>query len=322
MSAKHASPAEGESPESPDEVPSGAGETFKSVFSLGGLSCWELTKRVLVDSRHDDALGWASQLSFYFILAFFPMMIFACSVTGYFVANQQQTSDTITGYLRPVLPDAGFQMIESVLHQVLGTQHIRWTGLLVALWSASYGVEALINGLNVAFDVRESRSWWKRRLLALLMSGILSAAIAAVLLCLVWGGALGQWMASKTGEAGLFSTLWPVTRWVIVFGFLFATITLLYRVAPNLRTQSLIAVLPGVMAAILLWISASFGFKLYLSFSFSSYKSLYGSLGSLIALMLWLYLSGAALLVGAEVNSEIGWAIKDAGAPGERERSA
>jgi membrane protein len=240
------------------------------VFHLGGLSPWELTKRVLRESREDDILGRAAQLSFYFILAFFPLMIFACSLAASLATNPGQFSHSVLGYMRPLLPYAGFQLLRSTLDQILRTQHLRVLSLVFALWSASYGLEALISGLNVAFDIREFRSWWKRRLLATGMTAILASAVVLTLVLIIWGGGVGQWAANRAGEGWLFRSGWFFVRWALVIAFLFATVALLYKFAPNLKKQSLLSVLPGALIAIALWIVSSLVFRLYLGRFFAS----------------------------------------------------
>ncbi len=289
------------------------------VLHLGGLSPWELTKRVFKDSRRDDALGRAAQLSFYLLLAFFPLVIFACSVAGSVVSDQQRFSDSIMKSLRPLVPDAGYSVLQSILHQVLGSKRLRVGSLLFALWTASYGLEAIITGVNVAFDIRESRSWWKRRLLAIAMTAILAAAIIVLLLLAVWGQGTGAWLADREGIGWLFRAGSPYLGWTLIVVALFCAVTLIYRFAPNLQRESLFSVLPGAVVAIALWIGSSLAFRYYVDAFFSSYKNIYGSLGAVIAIMLWLYLSSTALIVGAELNSEIRWAASDAGDPHAKE---
>jgi membrane protein len=128
-----------------------------------------LLKRTLADARRDEVMGRAAQLSFYFMLALFPLISLACSVAAFAVSNDQHFSQRPRESLRPTMPEAAFALTKSVITQVLqNPSHMRLgISLLLTVWSASYGVEALINGVNVAFNVREYRSWWKRRLLAL-----------------------------------------------------------------------------------------------------------------------------------------------------------
>jgi membrane protein len=289
------------------------------VFRLGGLSVWQLIKRVFKESRGDDVLGHSAQLSYYFLLAFFPLMIFACSSVGSVLGRQSELSNSILDYMRPVVPNPGFALLQSTVKDVVSTNHIHVFSLCFALWSGSYGIEAVISGLNAVFDVRESRPWWKRRLLALAMAAVLAIASVLAMALVIWGRGVGRLLASHFGEAWLFDAAWPFVRWALALVFLFAAVTLIYKFGPNLRKQPLISVLPGAALGILLWIAASLGFRLYIARSFASYQSFYGSLGAIVALLVWLYLTSASLLVGAEVNSEIRWAAKDAGEPGARD---
>lgn len=284
----------------------------KWVLKLGYLSIQKLLKRVLAESRRDGVLDRAAQLSFYFVLAFFPLMIFACSLAGKIISSESEFSHAILSYMRPLLPPVGFQMLTTIFDQVLKTNHLHIISFCFALWSASYGLEAVIDGLNEVFDVKEFRSWWKRRALALAMTAVLSVSAVFGIALIAWGSKLGH-LAGTAGVKWLFWIGWPYARWTTAVVFLFLAVTIIYRVAPNLRKQTLLSVLPGTVVAIGLWILASLAFRLYLSKFYGSYKSVYGSLGAPVATLLWLYLSGVALLLGAEVNSAIRWAAKEAG---------
>ena len=291
------------------------------VLRLGGLSPWELTKRTFKDTRRDDAIGRAAQLSFYFILALFPLIVFACSVAALAVSNEQKFSQQLLNYLKPTMPDQVFSLTANVIHQVLNNpSHARLGfSLLFSIWSASYGVEALIDGVNMSFDVQHGRSWWKRRILAIGLTLVLDVAILLAFATIFWGGRIAEGGAKKSGTEWLFVRLWPFLRWGFLIFFLFAAVSLIYRVAPNLKKQTLVAVLPGAILAVVGWIAATFVFRFYIDKVFTSYTSMYGSLGAVIALLLWLYLTAVILLIGAEVNSEIRWAASESGSGDARE---
>lgn len=292
----------------------------KWVWRLGGISPWELARRVFADAMSDEVFGQAAQLSFYFLLAFFPMLIFASSLAGLVLSDNRELASQVLGYLRPSMPYASFVLVKGVLDQVLsGASGVSLGfGILFAIWWASYGMEAVINGLNAAFDVREYRPWWKRRLLAISMTFVLAAGILAVLLLVLWGESIGTWAAGKAGLDWFFAAFWPLVKWLFLLVFVFMTVTLIYLYGPNLRDQPWAATVPGTVVALALWVVGAAAFRLYLNWFFSGYTDMYGSLGAVIALLLWLYLSAGALLVGAEVNSEIRWAARNAGAPEAR----
>jgi membrane protein len=285
------------------------------VLRLGGLSPSALLKRTLADTRCDDVMGRAAQLSFYFMLALFPLISFACSVAAFAVSDDQQFSRRLLQSLRPTMPDAAFTLMKSAIAQVLqNPSHARLgVSLLLTVWSASYGVEALIDGVNVAFDVREHRSWWKRRLLALGLTIVLEALVLLAFSTIFWGTRIADLLAGRSGTQGLLVSLWPAVQWGFLILCLSGAIALVYRLAPNLRTQSLVAVLPGTLLAVVGWILAALAFRFYIDVFFTSYTNTYGSLAAAIALLLWLYLTAAILLLRAELNSEIRWAASDSG---------
>jgi membrane protein len=129
-------------------------------------------------------------------------MIFACSSVGSVLGRQSELSNSILSYMRPVVPDPGFALLKSTVKDVISTNHIHVLSLCFALWSGSYGSEAIISGLNAVFDVRESRPWWKRRLLALAMAAVLAIASVLAMALVIWGGGVGKLLASQFGKVG------------------------------------------------------------------------------------------------------------------------
>ena len=289
------------------------------AWRLGGLRVGELLKRVAADSGRDRVFGWAAQLSFYFLLALFPLLIFVSSLAGILLSADRHLLDRALAYLEPAMPTAGAELLRSILQEVLSdsSQAGLGLGLLFTVWSASYGMEAIIDGMNAAFDVREFRAWWRRRLLAIGMTVLVGIALLLVLAGIVLGGAVSSALAAWIGLSGL-GWVWRVVEWTIVLVFLFGVVSLIYMYAPNLRYQPWVATVPGTIVALAIWIAASVAFRFYVDQFFGSYVSMYGSLGAGVVVLLWLYVSSAALLIGAEVNSEIRWAASNAGSPEAR----
>jgi membrane protein len=185
-------------------------------------------------------------------------------------------------------------------------------GILAALWAASNGMGAITEALNSAYNVKESRPWWKQRLTAIGLTLVLSILIISALILLLYGGKLANMIALTYGFDDIFTIAWKVMQWPIVLGFMLLAFALIYYLAPDLKEQKWIWITPGSVIGVVLWLIVSFGFKLYLHF-FDSYSKTYGTLGAVIILMLWLYLTGAAILIGSEVNSEIENAAAEAG---------
>jgi membrane protein len=177
-------------------------------------------------------------------------------------------------------------------------------GLLAALWAASNGMTAITETLNVAYDVKETRPWWKVRLVAISLTVMLAVMIVLGLATVLLGDKLAHFIAAAAGFGNTFIVAWKVLQWPTVLFFLLVTFSLVYYLAPNRANRKWYWVTPGSVTAVTLWLLVSFAFRFYLHF-FNSYNVTYGSLGALIVLMLWFYFTGAAILIGGAVNAEI-----------------
>jgi membrane protein len=273
--------------------------------------------RVWARANKDDIFGRCAQLSYYFLLALFPLLLFLITLFGYFAGTGTQLQHKLITYLGSVVPGSALQLVISTIQEVIaarGTGKLSF-GLMAALWAASSGMNALGDALNAAYDVTETRPWWKVRLLSVALTVALAVLIVSALLIVLYGGRFSQFIAGSLHEENAFSIAWKILQWPIALAFTFFAFGLIYRFAPNLgarrRGGRLSAsdyrrrwVSPGVLVAVVLWMIVSLGFRLYLHY-FNSYSATYGSLGALIILMLWFYLTGAAILLGAEVNCEI-----------------
>ena len=255
----------------------------------------------------DDIPGRAAQLSYYFLLSLFPLLIFLSALLGYFFAAETGLEHGLLQRLGEIMPSAAYDVVKAAADDLLRTRgggKLSF-GLLVALWLASSGMEALIEGLNVAFQVPEARPWWRRRLVALSLTITVALLTGCALVLALAGGSGGRYVSGLVGLSEVWGPVWHATQWVASVVFLLLAIGLVYLFGPNLkarrRTQ---VIMPGALVALVCWITASAGLRLYLD-HFSSFGKTYGSLGAVIALLLWLYLSGAALLLGAEINSGI-----------------
>jgi membrane protein len=292
-----------------------------SLWSLGGLTWKDLGRRVWSETQEDDVFGRAAQLAYYFLLALFPLLLFLTSVIGLLLGSGTGLRHSLFSYLSQVLPGSAFKLVDSTMYEVSaasGGGKVAF-GILAALWAASNGMGAVTQALNVAYDVEESRPWWKQRLTAIGLTIALSALIISALVLVLYGGRIIEHVAGGYGYGRIFTLTWKVLQWPIVFAFMLLAFALIYYLAPDLRDQKWTWVTPGSVLGVALWLLISFGFRLYLHF-FDSYSATYGSLGAVIVLMLWLYLTGAAILFGGEVNSEIENAAAEAGAPDAKEK--
>jgi membrane protein len=277
----------------------------------------EFLKRVWARSEEDEILGRSAQLSYYFLLALFPLLLFVITLFGYMNGAGSHLREKLITYLGNVMPDSAFQLVVATIDQITNARGggKLWIGLLGALWAASSGLNALAQALNAAYDVPETRPWWKVRLISIALTMAIAVLIISALLIVLYGGRLGSFLALLVHKGYVFTLAWKILQWPIALTFVFFAFSLIYQFAPNVsarrRGRRLPAsdlrrrlLSPGVLIAIILWLLVSLGFRLYLHF-FNSYSATYGSLGAVIILMLWFYLTGAAILLGGEINCEL-----------------
>jgi membrane protein len=263
-------------------------------------------KRLFKRINDDAIFGRAAQLSYYFLLALFPLLIVLINVLGYMAQEGTAFREKLLTYLAAVMPRSAIVLVRTTLDEIsvsAGSGKVSF-GLLAALWAASNGMGAISDTLNTAYNVRETRSWWKVRLICICLTIALAILILSALAIVLYGGTIGEALAGKYGLGNLFTTLWTIVQWPIALVFVLTTFNLIYNFAPNLRSTARRWISPGAFVGVGLWLLVSFGFRAYLSF-FDSYSVTYGSLGAVIVLMLWFYLTGVAILIGGEVNSEI-----------------
>lgn len=292
-----------------------------SLWKLGGLPWRDLAKRVWSEIQKDDVFGRAAQLSYYFLLALFPLLLFLTSVIGLVLGSGTGTRHALFSYLSRVMPPSAFQLLDSTMLEIStasGAGKLSF-GILAALWAASNGMSAITQSLNVAYDVKETRPWWKQRLVSVGLTIALSILIMTALGLVVGGGRIADWLAHTYSLGSVFAVTWKIVQWPVVLAFMVLAFALIYYFAPDVREQSWQWLTPGSGLGVGIWLLISLGFRLYLHF-FDSYSTTYGSLGAVIILMLWLYFTGAAILIGGEVNSEIEHAAAKQGAPDAKEK--
>jgi membrane protein len=271
------------------------------------ISWRELARRTVVDTLDDGCPGLAAELAFYFLLALFPTLLFLVSLLAYVDAGP--VLGAAIGELEAVLPREALTLVRDGIEQVLAGGHagIMTVAIAGAIWSSSSAVTAIITALNRAYDLTEWRPWWKRRLLGIAITIGLALFVVLAFALVVGGRDLGESVAQVIGAGDLFALLWRWLQWPIAIALVIFAVDLVYYFAPNAETKW-VWVTPGALLATGLWLLTSFGFKLYVQ-NFDRYTAAHGAIGSVIVLMLWFYLSGFALLVGAEMNAEIDKAL-------------
>lgn len=253
-----------------------------------------------------DIFGGAAKLSYYFLLAVFPLLLVLVTLLGYFAESGSQLRNELINYLGTVMPPTAITLVHTTLDEISKSRGggKLSLGLLAALWAASNGMGAISSTLNAAYGVSEQRPWWKVRLVSILLTLSLSVLIVTALVIVLYGGQIGERVADHFGYGALFVVLWKLLQWPIALVFLLVTFNLIYYFGPSVRPQKKRWCMVGTVTAVILWLLVSFGFRIYLHY-FDSYSLTYGSLGALIVLMLWFYFTGLAILLGGEINSEL-----------------
>ncbi len=254
----------------------------------------------------------AAQLSYYFLLALFPLLLFMMTLLGYFAGKSVEVRAKLISYLARVMPGSAIELVQATLDEITQARSGSKLsiGILAALWAASNGMGAISDTLNAAYGVEETRPWWRVRLTAVTLTVALSVLIILALIIVLYGGEIGERLAVYLGFGGAFTIVWKILQWPVALSFLLVTFTMIYHFGPNVRPRKCRWWSWGTLVAIVLWLLFSFGFRLYLHY-FNSYGVTYGSLGALIILMLWFYFTGIAILIGGEINSEFEQRSKD-----------
>src|SRR5437870_9696588 len=259
--------------------------------------------RTYEDIGRNHTLQMAAALSYYFVMSLFPALIFLSAVATYLplpdVFNQS------LNLMARFVPGDSMGLVRKVLSDVVTPNRGAFLsfGFLGTLWAASGGFSAAMEALNIAYDVEDDRPFWKTRPLAIGLAFITGALLLVALSVMIVGPRFGEWLAGRVHLAGLFVLLWPYIHWTIAVGFTILAVEALYFLAPNVK-QRLLATLPGAVLAVGCWIGLSYLLGIYFR-HFANFNKTYGTLGAAIALMVWLYWTGFAMLVGAELNAEL-----------------
>lgn len=261
-------------------------------------------RKIWSESVKDDVFGRAAELSYYFLLALFPLLIFLTSVIGFLPG----THSGLVGDVERIVPPDAMKLVRDTMTDVVSHRNsgVLSFSLILSLWSASSGVASLTRGLNRAYDLTETRSFWKTRLIAIGLTIAAVALVATGALLIVTGNRLGHWLHRYLAVSAGFAFGSTILGYVVGLVLLLAGISAQYSFGPDIKIKQ--PVLPGAMFATIGIVIGSLLFSLYLRVAPSA-SATYGSLGAVVTLMLWLYLIGLVLLVGGEINSE--WGPRD-----------
>jgi membrane protein len=267
------------------------------------LSWSDLIRRTVKDSIQDDVAGIAAQLSYYFFLALFPALLFLVALASFFPLYN--VNDELLRVLGPVAPREVLTLLQEQLTHLSnsGDGGLLSIGLLMALWSSSAAMVSIIDAMNRAYDIEDSRPWWKRRLVAIALTTGLALFILTSFGLIVAGPWIANWLGRTFGIAPVFTTSWKILQWPIAFLLASTGFGFVYFFAPDAE-QEWVWITPGALTATLLWLVASLVFRVYVV-NFGNYNEAYGALGAIILTLLWFYITGLAMVLGAELSAEI-----------------
>lgn len=285
------------------------------ILGLRGASAGSIIKKSVKDFADDDMSTYAAALAYQILFSLFPFVIFLIALLG--MLRLSNFFEWLQQRAQLMLPESAMTPLNQVLHEIQQPQGgLLSIGMIVALWSASAGVRAIMNALNVAYDVRESRPAWKLYPLSVLYTiGIAIMLVAATALMSVGPEAI-QWLTHWFGLDKLFVALWAWLRWPVAFLLLTLAVAVIYYVAPDAE-QEFRFITPGAVFAVLVWIAGSLLFNYYVR-NFADYSATYGSIGTIIVLLLYFYISANVLLLGAEINAAIEHRSSEGKNPGEK----
>ena len=285
-----------------------------SPWKLGGLTVVQLGKRAYHEIDEDEVFTRSAALSFYFVAALVPMLFFMMAMLGLFGRSHDLQSDLFSYAGRFMPPDA-FTLLQKTLKEITtnSTGLKLVIGLLLALWSGSGGMRSIMDALNRCYHVKDSRPYWKQILISVAMTVIIAALTITALVIVLYGAAIANFVGSHLNLSAVTVLAWRVVQWPVALFFVVLSFAIMYYWSPDAK-QDWAWITPGSLIGVLLWIVASIGFRVYLHFS-NSFSKTYGSLGGVIILLYWLFITGFAILIGGEINSEIEHAAAERGHP-------
>ena len=264
-----------------------------------------LLKRTWAEILDDNVLGLAAQTAYYFFFSLFPLLLFAAPLLG-LIGGRELILGRVMASAAQALPPAAFDLLDQVVSDVVLSDNapgLISMGAVLALWAGSNIFSALIDALNRAYDVTETRPWTRRKLLSLAAVIVAGGALVAATLTMLAGEDLVRWFAGQLGLGAQERLAWTVLQYVLAFALLVGSAWMLFYFLPNVK-QDPRRVLVGAVVTTLLWIVVTFVFRAYVQ-NFGSYNATYGTIGGVIVLLLWMYLSMLVLLSGGELNSEL-----------------
>lgn len=282
-----------------------------------GLPFKEFAKRLYHELVNDAVTDSAAQLSYYFLFSLFPFLFFLVTVAAYLPL--ETAVQDLLDRASYVMPHEALELIEGQLNALTETRpRLVTVGFLITLWTASRGVDALRRALNLAYDVAETRPYWKTQLISIGMTVLGGSLVVVAIAALIAGGNVGYLAAEKLHIESEFVTIWSWLRWPLTAVVVMFGVALAYYFLPDVE-QEFRFITPGSVMGTLSWLGATWSFTWYTE-QFGRYNVTYGSLAGVMVLLLWLYISGLIFIVGGEVNAILEHASPDGKQKGTRHR--
>jgi membrane protein len=263
-------------------------------------------RRTVTEFSEDNLTDWAAALTYYGLLALFPALIALVSLVGLF-ADPQTTAQKLTEIVTQIGPSSGAETFSGPIESITSNQStagiLLVVGLLGALWSASGYVGAFMRASNVIYETPEGRPIWKLRPLQMLITLVIVLLVAIFTVSLVLTGPIVDAVAGPIGISSTAITIWEIAKWPVMLAIAITIIAVLYYATPNVKLRGFKWVTPGSLVAVVVWLVASAGFAFYVA-NFGSYDKTYGTLGGVVVMLIWLWITNLALLFGHELNAE------------------
>jgi len=280
------------------------------------LTWRDIFTRTVREAIADNIMGMSAQLAYYFFFSLFPALLLLIAIASYFPV--QTLVNEVFKAMSGFAPPDALSIITAQIQKITSGKPagLLTFGVATALWSSSSAMGAIISTLNNAYDIEEGRPWWKVQLTAALLTLGVALFILISFALVIVGPTLAEKVADWVRLGAAFEWTWKILQWPVVFALACTGIALVYYFAPDAE-QDWVWLTPGSVISTTLWLVASLAFKYYVV-NISSYAATYGAIGGVMVLMLWFYLSGAAILFGAEMNAEIEHASPYGKEPGEK----
>jgi membrane protein len=266
---------------------------------------WATIKRTATEFQEDGMTDWAAALTYYGLLSLFPALIAMVSLIGIF-GDPKSTTDSLTEIISEIGPESAAETFEGPIKSISkssGAGLALIIGIAAALWSASGYTGAFMRASNVIYETREGRPFWKLRPLQILVTFVMIVLVTLLAVSLVLTGPVVEAVAGPLGIGSTAVEVWDIAKWPVMLLVFLGMIAVLYYASPNVKLRGFKWVTPGSLVAVVVWLIASALFAFYVS-NFSSYNKTYGTLGGLVALLVWFWISNLAILFGHELNAE------------------